>query len=112
MKKLKSRQNGVPVSTVHGIQFMPDKLRKSRTRQTEKNLSNVAAKHYDHVDELDEPLVKSQSHESNSDGDDSWLSFKYPFENVVLSGGGSKGYAYVGGLKVFYWYFYNFLQLS
>lgn len=32
---------------------------------------------------------------------DEWLThFDYPFENVVMSGGGSKGYAYIGSLKV------------
>lgn len=31
---------------------------------------------------------------------DEWLThFDYPFENVVMSGGGSKGYAYIGSLK-------------
>lgn len=32
---------------------------------------------------------------------DEWLTYtSYPFENLVMSGGGSKGYAYVGALKV------------
>ena len=32
---------------------------------------------------------------------DEWLAYPaYPFENLVMSGGGSKGYAYVGALKV------------
>ena len=33
-------------------------------------------------------------------GPDDWLHFDYPVDNVVLSGGGSKGYAFVGALKV------------
>jgi hypothetical protein len=32
---------------------------------------------------------------------DEWMSCNsYPFENLVMSGGGSKGYAYIGALKV------------
>jgi hypothetical protein len=32
---------------------------------------------------------------------DEWMSYtSYPFENLVMSGGGSKGYAYIGALKV------------
>ena len=35
------------------------------------------------------------------EGNGSWKEFKkYPFQNLVLSGGGSKGYAFVGALKV------------
>jgi len=35
------------------------------------------------------------------ESDHDWLTYgKYPFENLVLSGGGSKGYAYIGSLKV------------
>ena len=33
-------------------------------------------------------------------GSDDWLHFDYPIDNIVLSGGGSKGYAFVGALKV------------
>ena len=36
-----------------------------------------------------------------------WVSHPdYPFENIVMSGGGSKGYAYIGSLKVclLFWY--------
>ena len=32
--------------------------------------------------------------------DDKWKSGSYPFENLVLSGGGMKGYAYIGAIKV------------
>lgn len=33
--------------------------------------------------------------------EDEWLTYSdYPFQNVVMSGGGSKGYAYIGSLKV------------
>jgi len=32
---------------------------------------------------------------------DEWLAYHaYPFENLIMSGGGSKGYAYIGALKV------------
>lgn len=32
---------------------------------------------------------------------DEWLAYPaYPFENLIMSGGGSKGYAYIGALKV------------
>ena len=32
---------------------------------------------------------------------DDWKKFKnYPFQNIVMSGGGSKGYAFIGALKV------------
>lgn len=32
---------------------------------------------------------------------DEWMSYTgYPFESIVMSGGGSKGYAYIGALKV------------
>ena len=33
-------------------------------------------------------------------GPDDWLHWDYSVDNVVLSGGGSKGYAFVGALKV------------
>ena len=29
-----------------------------------------------------------------------WMGHEYTLENVVMSGGGSKGYAYIGALKV------------
>lgn len=29
-----------------------------------------------------------------------WKSYDYPFENLVFSGGGIKGYAYIGALYV------------
>ena len=32
--------------------------------------------------------------------DEAWMSYDYPFQNIVLSGGGSKGYSFVGSLKV------------
>jgi len=33
--------------------------------------------------------------------EDEWLTYEdYPFQNVVMSGGGSKGYAFIGSLKV------------
>jgi len=38
---------------------------------------------------------------------DKWTRYSsYPFENLVLSGGGSKGYAYIGSLQVYgsLWY--------
>lgn len=37
---------------------------------------------------------------SEEDADDWLMHTDYPFENVVMSGGGSKGYAYIGSLKV------------
>jgi len=41
---------------------------------------------------------------------DEWTKYiNYPFENLVLSGGGSKGYAYIGSLQViFFVYLYNY----
>jgi len=36
---------------------------------------------------------------------DEWTKYdNYPFENLVLSGGGSKGYAYIGSLQVCDWF--------
>ncbi len=37
---------------------------------------------------------------SVSTSGDEWLNFRHPIDNIVLSGGGSKGYAFVGALKV------------
>ena len=88
-------------SSVHGIQFMPDKLRRSRTRQTLKNLEGVDVKHYDEVNNDEEGTLINNPNSADANGDcAAWLNFNYPFENIVLSGGGSKGYAYVGALKV------------
>ena len=42
------------------------------------------------------------------DGEDpwnSWQGYDYDLENVVMSGGGSKGYAYIGALKVMFYHF-------
>lgn len=39
----------------------------------------------------------------SSDGvkpEDRWKHYSYPFENIALSGGGMKGYAYIGAIKV------------
>ena len=33
---------------------------------------------------------------------DKWMTYPYSFQNLVLSGGGAKGYAYLGALKVRY----------
>ena len=47
-------------------------------------------------------LTRTLTQGSSLEGcDEEWKSFEgYPFENVVMSGGGSKGYSYIGALKV------------
>lgn len=39
--------------------------------------------------------------EHNEYDTDSLKDFNYPFTNIVLEGGGSKGLAYVGALQVY-----------
>ena len=54
---------------------------------------------------LFEDLPERQSDHMNSERiriptGERWKSSSYPFENLVLSGGGMKGYSYIGAVKV------------
>lgn len=110
MKKSKSRQGAR--QSVHGIRYMPDKLYSSRMRQTQENFSNVSSVHFDRVGEPSDSDKFIDCPDCKND-DNEWLNFKqYPFENIVLSGGGSKGYSYVGALKVLDEYFCSYLLIS
>ncbi len=46
---------------------------------------------------LDEDMLEESSQPPGR-----WLTYHYNFQNLVLSGGGTKGYSYIGALKVRY----------
>ena len=75
--------------SMHGIQYMREK--KDPTQEDlEQATSNGA---------VQGKLIREYS-SVNGFEDVQWITSEYPFENIVMSGGGSKGYAYIGALKV------------
>ena len=72
---------------IHGIQYLPENKDETKNPQ-EVTANGVQGK-----------LLREQS-SVNGFSDIQWLDAEYPFENVIMSGGGSKGYAYIGALKV------------
>ena len=88
-------------SSAHGIRFTTDRIRRSKRKQARDNLrtmcpgcSSIDSRSSEGSSVVDS--TSSASRESDAD----WLSYDYPFENIVLSGGGMKGYAYLGAVRV------------
>ena len=58
--------------------------------------SALSSKWYDLNDVL--KIERNGGYKSQNASD--WKQFNYPFECIVFSGGGIRGYSYCGGLKV------------
>ena len=56
----------------------------------------LASKWYD----LNDVLKRERDPDRIRADGSNWKQFKYPFEHLVFSGGGIRGYSYCGGLKV------------
>lgn len=89
-----------PVRTMNGI-HKPPKPIPSTNSLDPKNLV-VAASLLGSVGSLKaaEVTEKLSVKESTSLIDETYKGFEFPFENLVLEGGGNKGMAYVGALQV------------
>ena len=112
----------------HGIQYLADgdkkKFHKTKRKQSESKQDNTNAKKQPESSLLNrvyipgrlekqhcralmvssdwtESVAKAKASTEKEDPPE-WLrnADQYPFENIVMSGGGSKGYAYIGALKV------------
>lgn len=83
-KSLKDHADGFEC---HGLRYPPSYQSVKGHRDESKS--------YKAHNEADQ--MRRRRKRSTSEG---WTHFQYPIDNVVLSGGGSKGYAFVGALKV------------
>jgi len=54
-----------------------------------------------HDDDTPDNIIKEASQENcYTDLDQEWKTYEYDIENLAFSGGGIKGYSYIGALKV------------
>ena len=58
--------------------------------------SILSSKWYD----LNDVLKRERNYVNKSKNTGDWKHFNYPFEQIIFSGGGIRGYSYCGGLKV------------
>lgn len=63
--------------------------------ETKHEDANEADKHSDDCDVINET-------DDQDDQDEALLKCAYPFENIILEGGGNKGLAYCGAIRVTY----------
>ncbi len=74
----------------HGVCYPPN-----YTKHRERHHGAKYKPHHEKV--TDSPDVGSKSLKLRRNN---WLHHEYQIQNLVMSGGGSKGYAFVGGMKV------------
>ena len=49
---------------------------------------------------LNDALKRERNYVNKSQNNSAWKHFNYPFEQIIFSGGGIRGYSYCGGIKV------------
>ena len=86
---------------VHGIRYLSNKSNSSKSRKSSRNRSpgdTTDGRRRNHSSSI---YVSSDWTDHISLSNVDWAnSDAYPYENIVMSGGGSKGYAFIGALKV------------
>ena len=103
--RLSSRSTGYEA---HGIHHPPYSEHKKGKIERDKQRRSSTKKHTKGSTCNDAPCVNgklipngtSSSPTGNVDLLPKWQTYSYPIENIVMSGGGSKGYSFIGSLKV------------
>lgn len=101
-KKQKKRESQY---VVHGLRYLSDKSRSSNRSNSDSSRSLQEQKKSDATQQNGSLYVSSDWTENLFDqaslAEVDWSNAScYPYENIVMSGGGSKGYAFIGALKV------------